>query len=289
MNKKILKALLKIGVSFLLLYLVSKKIEFSQIFELYKKSQPLYIILAVFLFITSQLISSFRLNYILHHYKFNLHHISNLKLYFVGMFYNFFIPSGIGGDAYKVFILHKEFDWNIKQLTKCILVDRIIGLLAIICLFILIAIFLFSDNTLVICLGFIVSFLSFYMGKQILKHIFKDTENVYNLSFCYSIIIQLFQITTIIYIVKAFNLPLINIFKYCLVFLTSSILSVVSFAGFGSREYVFLKASRFLVALPTVSTSIALSFNILTALVSLLGVIFMILKLNLKTVSTEKI
>ncbi len=288
MNKKILKTIAKIGVSFLLLYLVFTKIEFDQILDLYQKSNVFYLVLAIVLFILSQLISSVRLNYIFHQNGFLLESYSNLKLYFVGMFYNFFIPGGVGGDAYKVFALNKKFDWSVKQLTKCVFVDRLIGLLAIISLLLLMGGYLLFTNSLFILLGAFLTVVFFFIGKFILTRFIKDSNRIYNYSFGYSILIQLLQIGVIIATIKAFQLEDINMISYCFVFLVSSVLSVVSFAGFGAREYVFLQASTFLSTNEAIATSIGLSFNIITALVALVGVFFILYKLDLKTTSTIK-
>ncbi|WBX74118.1 lysylphosphatidylglycerol synthase transmembrane domain-containing protein [Tenacibaculum pacificus] len=287
MNKKLIKTVAKISISFLLLYFVFKKIDFTQVLDLYKKSNTFYLLVAIILFISSQFISSIRLNYIFHKNDFLLDKFSNLKLYFVGMFYNFFIPGGVGGDAYKVFILNKQFGWKAKQLTKCVFIDRLIGLLAIFSLLITMASYLFFSNPLFLILGIITSVISFFVGKFLLNRIFKKTNNYYTYSFFYSIIIQLLQIGTIICILKAFRLDIVNALSYCFTFLVSSVLSVVSFAGFGAREYVFLKASSFLNTDEAIAISVGLSFNIITAIISLVGVFFILNKLSLKTISIK--
>jgi len=285
-NKK-LKTLAKILISIALFYLVFTKIDTNQIISIFKKSNPFFIALAFISFIVSQIISSFRLNYIFHKNDFTLTQISNLKLYFVGMFYNFFIPGGVGGDAYKVYILNKEFDWNVKSLTKCVFVDRLIGLFAIVFLMLIFGNAIFLNTNLSWFLILPILALFFFCSKFLLQKIIKDTSKIYNSSFVLSIIIQLFQITTVICLILGFGFNTIHIIQFCFVFLLSSILSVVSFAGFGSREYVFLQAASFLNTSDSNATSIALGFNIITAIVALLGILFIILKLNLKTINTN--
>ena len=44
------------------------------------------------------------------------------------MFYNFFIPGGIGGEFYKSYLMKKSFGWNLKSLAKILIQDRAIGL-----------------------------------------------------------------------------------------------------------------------------------------------------------------
>lgn len=282
MNKKAIKTLAKVAISGLLLYLVFTKIEFKQVIELIKSSNPYYGTLAVILFVVSQLVSSFRLNYIFHQNNFLLTHKSNLKLYFVGMFYNFFIPGGVGGDAYKVYLLSKKFNWKVKTITQAVLIDRVIGLVAIVCLLFLMAGSLFFKSTFYLVLGLIGSILTFFISKIFLKFIYKDISKIFTISFWLSFFIQLLQLGSIWAIIKTFQLEVLNAISYFFVFLTSSVLSVVSFAGFGAREFVFLKASTFLETQESIATSIGLSFNLITALISLFGAIFIITKLSLK-------
>ena len=279
---KTVKTLLKISISIILFYLVFTKIDINQIIELLKKSNWVYIALAIFCFISSQIVSSFRLNYIFQKNNFHLNQVSNLKLYFIGMFYNFFIPGGIGGDAYKIYLLNKKLDWNSKATTKCILVDRLIGLVGIAFLICAFATNIYLEGMLS-WVAFISSIIIVYfLGKFVCYKIIKNTHEFFYNSFLFSLAIQILQITAILCIVVAYNLNLSLLNEFSLVFLISSVLSVVSFAGFGSREYVFLKAAPFLQTTDTLATSIPLSFNIITAIVSLLGVLFIIQKINLK-------
>ncbi|WP_428741953.1 lysylphosphatidylglycerol synthase transmembrane domain-containing protein [Tenacibaculum sp.] len=288
MNTKTIKTIVKIGVSLLLLYLVFIKIDIYQIIELYQRANLLYLIVAIVLFITSQIISSLRLNYIFHQNQFYLSQTSNLKLYFVGMFYNFFIPGGVGGDAYKVYILNKRFGWKTKQLTICVFVDRLIGLFAIFTLLVVIGSYLFFFNSILFYIGILITITSFFLTKLVMLRVFKNSNTYYTNSFGYSMVIQLLQVGVIICIVKALQLKVIGYISYCFIFFVSSVFSIVSFAGFGTREYVFLKASTFLNTQETIATSVGLSFNIITALISLVGLIFIINKVQLAIISPNK-
>ena len=60
---------------------------------------------------------------------------------------------------------------------------------------------------------------------------------------------------------------------------------MVSFSGFGAREFVFLQASIYLATDAVTATSIGLTFNIITAVVSLLGILFLVKKVELKLIS----
>ena len=54
----------------------------------------------------------------------------------IGIFYNFFIPVGVGGDAYKGVLMNKKFQWSLKKIYKVLILDRLIGFGVIVCLII---------------------------------------------------------------------------------------------------------------------------------------------------------
>ncbi|MEJ2163213.1 MAG: flippase-like domain-containing protein, partial [Robiginitalea sp.] len=103
-------ALLKILFSGLLLYLVFTRIPFSEVWKVLTAAKPAYLLLALLFFILSKIIAAYRLNLYFYQIGLPLAPESNLKLYLQGMFYNLFLPGGIGGDAYKGYILHRSFE-----------------------------------------------------------------------------------------------------------------------------------------------------------------------------------
>jgi uncharacterized membrane protein YbhN (UPF0104 family) len=283
-SKKNLKVLLKLCISIALLYFVYQKINFNDLKTTYQASDPLYLLAAVLFFVLSQILSSVRLNYIFHQSHFLLTQRSNLRLYFVGMFYNFFIPGGIGGDAYKVYLLNQRFDWKLKTITQNVLVDRLIGLVAIFCIASLLASYLFFEQTWTIILGFIAAILIYDIARWLLKFFVSHLDKMYLKSFLYSLAIQGLQIVSVYFILLSLGIDG-NSWAYFLVFLISSVLSVVSFSGFGAREFVFLQGALYLATDAVTATSIGLTFNLITAFVSLIGVVFLIKKVPLKLIA----
>ncbi|MFD0862330.1 lysylphosphatidylglycerol synthase transmembrane domain-containing protein [Sungkyunkwania multivorans] len=270
--KKSLTTLVKIGVSILLLYLVFTNIDSKKLWQAYKTSNLVYIGLALVLFVLSQVVSSFRLNYLLHSEKMFLAHRSNIKLYLLGMFYNFFIPGGIGGDAYKVYLLNKNFGWKTKSLVKTLFLDRAIGLGALLAIAVL-ALYeipFFEGKVIWLILAFaIISILGYY----ILKLIFKKGD-IYWKTYGYSLCIQGLQIASVIAIIKALGIDH-DLLQFVLIFLISSALSVLSFAGIGVREFIFKYAAEYVAIDTEISVVIALWFSIITAVVSLFGIYYL--------------
>lgn len=277
-SKKLLLNFAKIAISVALLYWVFQKIPFREVSSLWKDLNVFYLILAAFFFLASQIISTKRLGFFFHVQSFDLQFWSNLKLYFVGMFYNFFIPGGIGGDAYKIYLLNKKFNWSSKKLTSTLFNDRLIGLFAIVFLMLAFALFLLPQFKILIILAFL---LFPFIIKLILKKIFPVYHSIFWKTFGISLLVQGFQISCFLLLLKSLHVEN-DFFSYSLLFLASSVLSLISFAGIGVREMLFLQASHFFHFSPEFSISASLLFTIITAFFSLLGIYFQIRKLNLK-------
>ena len=138
MKKKQAIFLLKLLLTIVVLYFVFKKIDIKECWTVLKETNFLYFLLALLFYVLSQFISSLRL---LAYYKVagvNITKGVNFKLYTVGMFYNLFLPGGIGGDGYKVFLLKKnDKTLKTKELIKASILDRFSGLSAL-CFFMIV-------------------------------------------------------------------------------------------------------------------------------------------------------
>lgn len=205
---------------------------------------------------------------------------NNARLYLLGMFYNFFIPGGIGGDAYKVIALNRHYDQSVKTLTTAVFFDRFIGLCAIFILICLGIVFIPIDIPLWIkVLFFSTGIIGALIGPAILGRIFTKFKEAFYPTLLISFIIQLFQIGTIVLALLATH-PDHNIMVYVLIFLVSSVLSIVSFAGIGIRETVFYYAAQYLNFNPDISAGIALIFSVITLITSLFGAIYLFRKIK---------
>ena len=107
-NKKRLFALIKILATCIGLYFVFVKVPFKEVLEVTKKTNPGYIFVAWLLFVFSKVFSAFRLNALFKAISIQISERANLKLYLLGMFYNLFLPGGIGGDGYKLLVLKRK-------------------------------------------------------------------------------------------------------------------------------------------------------------------------------------
>lgn len=86
---------------------------------------------AMGVYVASQMVSSERLRLMLRPLGIRLRRWVCVKLYWLGLFYNFFLPGGVGGDGYKVYWLHRRWPASVRRLVLCLLGDRVSGLAAI--------------------------------------------------------------------------------------------------------------------------------------------------------------
>ena len=105
---KYIKLLLKTAITAGILYLIFSKIKFGDVMEIISSSNLLYLFFAFLLFLFSKTVAAFRLNNFFRSIEVHISESYNFKLYLLGMFYNLFLPGGIGGDGYKIYLLNNS-------------------------------------------------------------------------------------------------------------------------------------------------------------------------------------
>ena len=267
-------SILQIVITVFFVYFTVSNLDLSKLFEVLNNINILYLIIAASIYFSSQIISSERLRYILNDNKFIISFKQNFTLYLIGLFYNFFIPGGIGGDAYKSFLMNKKFNWKLSKVVKLLLLDRLIGLGVLCCILIGLyeIIFLnFNFIYLILTLCFL-SIIGYYMVKLIFKN-----QNIFWKSFLYSLANHTIQFISLFIILYSLGIE-DSYFEIIIVFILSSIFSVFSFGGIGIREYIFLSSASILNFSPELSASIGLLFTVSAAISSLPGLKFIISK-----------
>ena len=285
MKNKLL-TIFQVTITVFFIYYTLTKISIYKILEILKSADLLFILFASIMYFFSQIISSERLWFILKENNLIISSKENIKLYMVGIFYNFFIPGGVGGDAYKGVLMNNKFQWSLKKIYKLLILDRLIGFGVIICL-----ILVFSG--FILDLKFISEFkfvlaplytLLFFVGKVLVQKIF-DNEIVYTRSFFISHIIQILQFGSIVLILFSFGVTN-NYFTFLYIFLISSVLSIFSFGGIGIREYVFFTLASNTAVSPDIATSVGLIFTFSALISSVPGLFFLIKIKRKKKLST---
>jgi uncharacterized membrane protein YbhN (UPF0104 family) len=267
---------LKILISLALVYFIYTKIDLGVVLKTLQKSRPLPLFLALVLFVVSKILSAFRLNLYFHQLQVRLTQNSNLKLYLLGMFYNLFLPGGIGGDAYKGYLIKRQFGVKTKRVVSVLLLDRLSGLLLLWVYACTLALML-PQSELGIFKGTIVvlGFMSVLIFWGLNKKYFGEVYPVFWGSIGYAALVQLAQLASAYFVLEALNVDQ-NQLSYLFIFLISSIVSVLplTIGGIGSREVTFFYGAKLLGLDENTSVGISMEFFIITALVSLLGILY---------------
>ena len=285
MKNKLL-GIFQIIITVFFIYYTLSKIDLNKILEVIKSADLLFILFASIVYFLSQIISSERLWFILKENNLIISSKENIKLYMIGIFYNFFIPGGVGGDAYKGVLMNKKFQWSLKKIYKLLILDRLIGFGVIICLIIVFSGFIL-DLEFISKFNFVLAplyALLFFVGRVLVQKIFNN-EIVYTKAFFISHIIQIFQFGSIILILFSLGVTE-NYFTFLYIFLISSVLSIFSFGGIGIREYVFFTLASNTAVGPDIATSVGLIFTFSALISSVPGLFFLIKIKSKKKLST---
>lgn len=285
MKNKLL-GIFQIIVTVFFIYYTLSKIGLNKILEVIKSADLLFILFASIVYFLSQIISSERLWFILKENNLIISSKENIKLYMVGIFYNFFIPGGVGGDAYKGVLMNKKFQWSLKKIYKLLILDRLIGFGVILCLIIVFSGFIL-DLEFISEFNFVLAplyALLFFVGRVLVQKIFNN-EIVYTKAFFISHIIQILQFGSIILILFSLGVTN-NYFTFLYIFLISSVLSIFSFGGIGIREYVFFTLASNTAVGPDIATSVGLIFTFSALISSVPGLFFLIKMKSKKKLST---
>ncbi len=271
-NKKSLTLIVKIALSLGALSYVFMKIDTHQLLLKVKEMNIWLFLVALLAFNISKIISSIRLNQFFKAIDLNLSEYEALRLYYIGMFYNLFLPGGIGGDGYKIYLLNRHREIKTKALLGATLLDRISGLSFL--LFFAGILFLFSSYISLLSwlrpldiIGLILLFPTtwlFYRG---------NFKSVFYTTLFFGALTQLFQLISAYYL--AISLGMSNhIVEILTLFLISSVVAVLplSIGGVGIREFVFLYGFSLINLNSEVGVAFSMLFFLITAMSSFIGI-----------------
>lgn len=272
-KNKTLKTVLKILITALCLWYVSGKINFTKAGDALQKAHWLYLVPALVLFAASKIVAAFRLNINFRNIGIPLSEWSNIKLYWLGMFYNLFLPGSIGGDAYKVILLTKEYHVPYRKTIGAVLLDRFSGLAG---LGILLACYSMAVLKNVVHLSIIFSavLLAVPALYLVIRRWLKDFLPGFFPTLVLGILVQALQVFSVYFIMTALQIPA-GTTEYLFIFLLSSVVSVLPFTigGLGARELVFLEGAKYFGLITETPVIISLIFYLITLLVSAFGII----------------
>ncbi len=269
-----LKFLLKLSISLIALYFVFTKIEWATVWQTIKQVSPLWLTSAIIFFILSKWISTYRLQVFWQSAGVHISDNLNIKLYLLGMYYNLFLPGGIGGDGYKVYLLNKSHQVGVKPLFHAVLLDRLNGLLALFCL--MVVFFFFTPKVFPLKIFSLLlvplALVTFY---YMLKWLFKAFVGSFAKTTLYSFGVQTAQVIAALSLLLALD-STHQMISYLALFLASSIMAAlpITVGGAGARELTFLHGAVFLGLEENIAVAVSILFYGITAVVSLGGIYF---------------
>lgn len=234
-----------------------------------------YLLAALLLFNLSKLVSALRLNVYQRHAGIRLGETENLRLYYAAMFLNLLLPGGIGGDGYKILVLHRRQAAPVKTLVETTLADRIGGLLVLLALLCLLAPFVglpWRANAVWLSAG---AGLLTISAVIVLTHCRLLRMGVRRLAcVCgYGLAVQILQLACLAMLLAYLSLPASEFLPFFAVFLVSSVAAVLplSLGGLGAREITCLYGLQMLHVDPTPGVLACSGFFVMTVVSSLAG------------------
>jgi uncharacterized membrane protein YbhN (UPF0104 family) len=278
--RKWIKLAVQVLVSVGLVAFLVQKLDFGQIKTILNRPGGWPWLLGAFvLFNASKVVAALRLNIYQRHVGVVLSEGQNLRLYYAGMFLNLFLPGGIGGDGYKIFVLNRQQGVAVKKLVLVTLADRVSGLL---CLLLLLCGLVpwvelgwaFVKVVAVAGVAALSIVATLVLGHRLaLPFKSNSLSKVVSLGLA----VQVFQLGCMTFLLSYVALPLAHYLPYLSVFLLSSIVAVLplSLGGLGAREVTFFYCMGLLNLDPAFGVAVSGAFFLLSMASSLIGALYL--------------
>src|SRR5947199_314605 len=247
--KKILVTVFQLSVTIGVLYWVyhdpSRR---AQMVEAIRNAQYRWVVMGILAYLVVEIAAAFRWHILLKVQKISLSLPRLAGLFFIGMFYNQFLPGGTGGDIVKSYYLLKETPDKKAGALLAVVFDRFIGLVA-----------------LVAITATLISLRYEFLSQK------PETRNLLWLLLALlgaSVVAHLATFTTFLFAAYALGapVPLVNFFAVMPVERTISALPI-SFAGIGLREKVLQIMLNGLCGVPEAKAILIGSLSFLIILV----------------------
>jgi len=272
---RFLKLLLKLVITALCFWYITTKINFGKALNALFEANWIFLFIALLFFILSKILSAFRLNIYFRNIKLQLPQWTNIKLYWLGMFYNLFLPGAISGDAYKVVLLNRRYKISYKKTSSAVLLDRFSGVLAlgvILCVYGIIVLQNYKYDVLLVFAA-VLAFTGFYF---VIRFWFKTFLPSFFTTFFWALGVQLSQVVCVYFILISLHIPLTQ-HEWIFIFLMAAVVSILPISlggGLGTREVMFAEGARFFHLDPQTGVIISLLFYLLTVIGSVWGVYY---------------
>ncbi len=270
------KVFVKLAITVAALWYVFSRLDLQEVLGTIAQSKFLYLAGALILFVLSKMVSSLRLNKFLVSTGIHISERANMKLYLQGMYYNLFLPGGIGGDGYKIYLLNRKYEVRTRKIFWAVMMDRIIGVVALFCMAVVLFCFIPGMGKYTWYIWILIP-IAISISYLALGRFFPYLLRVFRISNLLSIVVQLLQLCSALLILLSLKVPG-SLEGYLFVFLISSMVAVLplTIGGIGSREFTFMLGAQWLGLDLNLSIALSLLFYLITAFSSFWGIIYSI-------------
>lgn len=129
---------LKIAVSVALYAYIFSKVDASHLWEILKDADITLFVGAIGVYFVIQSLSAYRWQLLLKPLGLETRYKRLLSFYLLGMYFNFFLPTAIGGDVVRVYYLNKETR-KLSRATASVFLDRDLGMAALLVVALIVA------------------------------------------------------------------------------------------------------------------------------------------------------
>lgn len=313
--KTILKIIFSLGLLAYLIYMAEPAKILAVISRIWTEGRFVYVISAILTFSLAIVIYAYRWQVLLRGYNVHVSVIQLFKFYLIGLFFNNFLPTGIGGDISRIYNLIQESNDRTIGFAS-VMTERLLGITSTLILTLFSLTWLlgsFSSNRIlylnIILLVFILSFFYlvfnklypetladkikrfqvFKIGERIDKlfeaiRYFQDKKIVYVKVIIVSLFAQILVITMHYFCVLALDLDVSILYLFLVVPVTFLLTMLPSINGLGVRDGGFV----LLLGKKGISTAAALSLSFLAIIVPMIvsiagAILFVMQKKKIKT------
>lgn len=277
MKRALLKFCLKVILSVAALWLAFSAVPLSQVMQHMSGLNWRLVLLSVLCLHGSHLMSALRV-------RDSLRQVHDIRvapryafwLHYVGTMFNMLLPSSIGGDGYKAWLLSRRFGQRMLTMVHLMLSNRASGLVL---LFWLLAVLLLAHDglraalphyTFWVLAGALGIGAAYHVAARLLWH---ETLRYHARMAVFSLGVQGMMLLSVWALVAAFGAP--RALEYLMVMLVASIVSLlpISIGGIGLRELLMVALSPYLSFDANQAVALAAVYSLIHLSISVVGVV----------------
>jgi uncharacterized protein (TIRG00374 family) len=216
MFKKVLLNFLRVAISLGLISYLLYIADIPQIFQIFQNVNPLGIVVAFLICIFALFIMSLRWRVLTQSQNINASVWSLFKYYLIGLFFNNFLPTSIGGDLARAFYLAKD-SGNRSASIGTVFLERLLGLLATLSLAFLSLFWLmnyFNTNRIIYIIIFVLLAIAIFLASIMSRRIYRRFNGFLNLITFYDIGERLIKVLDTLHFYRDKKMILISAYLY---------------------------------------------------------------------------